>query len=248
MSNKTTKPKVNIKAKTRIFTKEEQEIRKNDILKENSKYFEDDELIKFHITKHEVLEYKCYAEKCPTKKGNWRRKKLYLILLRKNYNERDLRETNLTFYCPNCYCQEKGPANFNQFKKKIERKCKLCNYVMNNTFKSDICYVCKSKIKNMDFSLEREERAQLIDTNFNNSQFMNSSNIVADYENIYDAQTFEDNVVSDIPTSTAFKYRSTHSKTTASASSKSLQLPESNISIDLNFELTDDLFVELNNI
>ena len=204
-------------------------------------------LFKFHIAKHEVLEYKCYAEKCPTKKGNWRRKKLYLILLRKNYNERDLRESNLTYYCPNCYCQEKGPANFNQFKKKIERKCKLCNYIMNNTFKSDICTVCRYKIKNTDISLDSEDRAYLIDTNFNNNKHSNSSNIVADYEKAFDTKSFEDNIATDIPISTTFKYRPVHNSTTTTTSS-SQNLPQSNIAIDLNFEMDEDFINELNNL
>ena len=44
MLNKT-KQKNDIKSKKRVLTQEEQDIRKYDILKENSKYFEDDELI-----------------------------------------------------------------------------------------------------------------------------------------------------------------------------------------------------------
>ena len=155
---------------SREFTDDEKKIDKNKILIERSSYHNDDELIKYHlVVKNELLEYKCYSDKCPTKKGNWKRKKMYLILLRKNGRENDLRPNNLSLICPNCYCQDKSPTNFKEYKKKIEKKCKFCGYILNNKYKRDICYVCSQKLQNMDHTVSAEDHAKLTISAFDNS-------------------------------------------------------------------------------
>ena len=152
---------------TNNFTEEELNLNKDDIFTKNSKYFNNDELIKYHLFKHEIYEYKCYGDKCPTRKGNWRRKKLYLILERKNSKKCDLRIVNLALKCPNCYYQEKGPVLGLEAKKNVEKKCRYCNFILNNKFKTDICLICREKISKMSVSSNTVEYANFISGVYN---------------------------------------------------------------------------------
>ena len=106
------------------------------------------ELIKYQAVKAGILDYKCYGKGCPTKDGNWRRKLGFLILVRNNNRETDLRITNLSLLCPNCYCQEKGSQSFEKVKKEIVRTCTFCNTPLDNKYNSDKCGRCAWQIKN----------------------------------------------------------------------------------------------------
>ena len=106
------------------------------------------ELIKYQAVKAGILDYKCYGKGCPTKDGNWRRKLGFLILVRNNNRETDLRITNLSLLCPNCYCQEKGSQSFEKVKKEIVRTCTFCNAPLDNKYNSDKCGRCAWQIKN----------------------------------------------------------------------------------------------------
>ncbi len=106
------------------------------------------ELIKYQAVKAGILDYKCYGKGCPTKDGNWRRRLGYLILVRNNNRDTDLRMTNLSMLCPNCYCQEKGVISFDKMKKEIVRTCTFCNAVLDTKYNSDKCGRCAWQIKN----------------------------------------------------------------------------------------------------
>lgn len=106
------------------------------------------ELIKYQAVKAGILDYKCYGKGCPTKDGNWRRRLGYLILVRNNNRDNDLRMTNLSMLCPNCYCQEKGVISFDKMKKEIVRTCTFCNAVLDTKYNSDKCGRCAWQIKN----------------------------------------------------------------------------------------------------
>lgn len=142
----------NYEIKPEQFTKEELTIRPDkDVFIQFSKV-KNEELIKYFIIKYKVLEYKCLAKGCPSKNGIWRRHPLYLILVRKNNNQQDLRISNLTFTCPNCYCQDKGPSAFQRLKNVITRTCALCPRVLNQANGSNYqyCYSCNEKLKHMN--------------------------------------------------------------------------------------------------
>lgn len=160
-------------------TKEEAGLRQNELfLKEgNINYAKNDELLKYHLITKKLKEYACYEEKCPTKKGNWRRKPMYLILDRKNGILTDLRVSNLHLICPNCYCQNKGPIQFNIIKKKIEKKCRLCSYVLNNTSFGDICYVCNNKLSQLQCNISDELQAKMTIQNFDKETEINEDSI-----------------------------------------------------------------------
>lgn len=232
---------------SRKFKDEEKELHKNKILIEHSPYFNNDELVKYHLTtKNELLEYKCYSDKCPTKKGNWRRKPLYLILERKNSKLDDLRPENLRLICPNCYCQDKGPNYFNEFKKKIERKCRYCNYILNNKFTNDTCLVCAKKIREMDIELTSNEYAELISTTFDTT-----GNVSVAYRNEYSSiidSSFDEQPLNSVMNS-KLKYKSHSSSGTSKTSNKTktdIVVPD--VDINLNIELDDVLLEQLNNI
>jgi len=106
------------------------------------------ELIKYQAVKASILDYKCYGKGCPTKDGNWRRRIGFLILVRNNNRDSDLRMTNLSFLCPNCYCQEKGVMAFEKMKKEIVRTCTFCKTVLDTKYNSDKCGRCAWQIKN----------------------------------------------------------------------------------------------------
>lgn len=114
---------------------------------ENSR-ISNNELIKYQAVKAGILDYKCYGKGCPTKEGNWRRRLGFLILIRNNNRDNDLRMTNLSFLCPNCYCQEKGVMAFEKVKKEIIRTCSFCNSVLDTKYNSDKCGRCAWQIKN----------------------------------------------------------------------------------------------------
>ena len=111
--------------------------------------FTNDELIKYHLVKHKIMEYKCSGISCPTKGGLWRRKPCFLILHRRNGLTRDLRINNLSLICPNCYCQDKGAQLFSQEKQKLTKSCVLCGYELNSKYKTDKCIKCNSNIKTL---------------------------------------------------------------------------------------------------
>lgn len=106
------------------------------------------ELIKYQAVRAGILDYKCYGKGCPTKDGNWRRKLGFLILVRNNNRETDLRITNLSFLCPNCYFQEKGLQSFEKVKKEIIRTCTFCSSQLDGKYNSDKCGRCAWQIKN----------------------------------------------------------------------------------------------------
>jgi hypothetical protein len=229
---------------SQTFTEEEKEINKNSIFIENSKYYNNDELIKYHLTvKNNLMEYCCNAEKCPTKKGNWRRKKMYLILERKNCKKNDLRVSNLRLICPNCYCQEKGPDNFSEYKKKIERKCKFCNYILSNKTKNNICYVCNAKMQKMSVSFNSKEYASLVNS-IHDTSGNTSAAYVNEYSSIIDSSLNNKCINSQIKPNFS-------TKSIKTISSKSINKSiNSNIrtTIKLNLDLDDKLISELDNL
>jgi hypothetical protein len=232
----------------RKFTDEQKEIHKNKIFIEHSPYHTNDELVKYHLTvKNELMEYCCQSEKCPTKKGNWRRKKMYLILERKNCKLDDLRVKNLRLICPNCYCQDKGPNYFEEFKKKIERKCKYCNYILNNKFSNDICLVCTKKMQQMEISLSSKNYAELINS-IHDTTGNTSIEYVDEYSSIIDNNTYiNQSTISSSGPNTKMKYKPKHSDSTK----KSLSLKaehEIDASIDLNTKLDTSLLSALDDI
>ena len=130
------------------FTTEELAINPlTQIFIENSRV-SNNELIKYQAVKAGILDYKCYGKGCPTKDGNWRRRLGFLILIRNNNRDNDLRMTNLSFLCPNCYCQEKGVMAFEKVKKEIVRTCTFCGTVLDTKYNSDKCGRCAWQIKN----------------------------------------------------------------------------------------------------
>jgi hypothetical protein len=130
------------------FTAEELAINPlTQIFIENSRV-SNNELIKYQAVKNGILDYKCYGKGCPTKDGNWRRRLGFLILVRNNNRETDLRMTNLSFLCPNCYCQDKGVIAFEKVKKEIVRTCTFCSSVLDTKYNSDKCGRCTWQIKN----------------------------------------------------------------------------------------------------
>jgi hypothetical protein len=227
---------------SRKFTDEQKDINKNKIFIEHSPYYNDDELVKYHLTvKNELLEYCCHSDKCPTKKGNWRRKKMYLILERKNSKLDDLRINNLKLICPNCYCQDKGPNYFEEFKKKIERKCKYCNYILNNKFSNDICLICTKKMQQMQISLSSQNYAELV-----NSIYDTSGNTSAAYLDEYssiinnDCYTSKNNFSENIKKN--YKPKSNSNK------KSSLLLEENNTYINLNTKIDSSLLSSLDEL
>lgn len=130
------------------FTQEELAINPlTQIFIENSRVT-NNELIKYQAVKSGLLDYKCYGKGCPTKDGNWRRKLGFLILVRNNNRDSDLRMTNLSLLCPNCYCQEKGSQSFEKVKKDIVRTCTFCLVPLDTKYNSDKCGRCAWQIKN----------------------------------------------------------------------------------------------------
>jgi hypothetical protein len=142
----------NYEIKPDQFTKEELAIRPDKEVFIQFSKVKNEELIKYFIIKYKVLEYKCLAKGCPSKNGIWRRNPMYLILIRKNNNQQDLRISNLTLTCPNCYCQDKGPSAFQRLKSVITRTCALCPRVLNqsNGGNYQYCYTCNEKLKHMN--------------------------------------------------------------------------------------------------
>jgi len=238
------------------FTDEEKEIHQNKIFIEHSKYYSNDELIKYHLTvKNELMEYCCHADKCPTKKGNWRRKKMHLILERKNCKPDDLRITNLRLICPNCYCQEKGPDYFSEYKKQIERKCKYCNYILSSKSRSNVCYVCNTKMQKMNVSLSTREYASLVNS-IHDTSGNTSAAYVKEYSSIIDNNAQDStSVISSFSetNNTKLKYKpattSTTSKSRVGSASASVIAATSNIAtINLNLELDSELLSALDKL
>lgn len=130
------------------FTTEELSINPlTQIFIENSRVT-NNELIKYQAVRTGILDYKCYGKGCPTKDGNWRRRLGFLILVRNNNRDSDLRMTNLSLLCPNCYCQDKGVMAFEKMKKEIVRTCTFCGTVLDTKYNSDKCGRCAWQIKN----------------------------------------------------------------------------------------------------
>ena len=191
VSKKKVEPKFNVIPDESKFSEKDRNLDINKIFVERS-FVKNDELVKYHLFKNKLKEYQCEVEKCPTKNGLWRRQPCYLELVRKNCKSQDLRLGNLVLMCPNCYCQEKGPDNFKNVKKKIEHKCVSCGYVLRNKNKSGLCYVCTQKINKgiMDSSFTTyEEIAQLtVLTSENN----NYKSIQSGYSKEIEAHVYED--------------------------------------------------------
>ncbi len=150
-SSQTSKQVFNYEIKPEQFTKEELAIRPDKEVFIQFSKIKNEELIKYFIIKYKVLDYRCLAKGCPSKNGIWRRNPMYLILLRKNNNQQDLRIANLSLICPNCYCQDKGPSAFQRLKSIITRTCKLCPRVLNQSSGNyEYCYSCNEKLKHMN--------------------------------------------------------------------------------------------------
>lgn len=149
--SQTSKQVFNYEIKQEQFTKEELNIRPDKEIFIQFSKIKNEELIKYFIIKYKVLDYKCLAKGCPSKNGVWRRNPMYLILIRKNNNQQDLRIANLSLICPNCYCQDKGPSAFQRLKSVITRTCKLCPRVLNQSSGNyEYCYSCNEKLKHMN--------------------------------------------------------------------------------------------------
>lgn len=231
---------------TVYLTDEEKALDKNSIFIKNSKYGNNDELIKYHLREKQLLDYKCYADKCPTKNGKWRRKDLYLILERKNNKQSDLRVENLRLLCPNCYCQDKGPKMFSEAKQKIERKCKSCGYILSNRFKSNVCTVCRNKMNKIDFQLTTDDYANLVnitlDTNANTS-----AAYVNEYSDIIDSNLDNIGAIAPVKSKLKLKSHSSRSKRVSNSSNTNNSLIDT-IDINLNIDLDNSLMDKLNNI
>ena len=192
---KTTKKKVeskfNIIPDDSKFSEKDRDLDINKIFVEKS-FVKNDELIKYYLFTNNIKEYQCEIDNCSTKNGLWRRRPCYLELVRKNCKWLDLRISNLVLMCPNCYCQEKGPDNFKNVKKKIEHKCVSCNYVLRNKNKSGLCFVCTQNINKgiMDSSFNTyEDMAQLtVLTSENN----NYNSVQSEYSKEIEAHVYED--------------------------------------------------------
>ena len=188
---KKVEPKFNIVPDESKFSEKDRNLDITKLFVEKS-FVKNDELVKYHLFKNKIKEYQCEVERCPTKNGIWRRQPCYLELVRKNCKPQDLRIGNLVLMCPNCYCQEKGPDNFKNVKKKIEHKCVSCGYVLRNKNNSGLCYVCTQKINKgiMDSSFTTyEEMAQLtVLTSENN----NYKSIQSGYSKEIEAHVYED--------------------------------------------------------
>lgn len=239
---------------TRKFKKNEIDIKKNELFKKNSKYFHDDELIKYHLINKNLLEYKCYSVKCPSKNGKWKRKTMYLILNRLNNKLDDLRLENLTFYCPNCFCQEKGENNLKLFiKKKIEKKCKYCNYILNTKFNNSICIVCRERINNYSYELTSNEYAKLVSNVFDTSG-NNSIEYHNEYKNIIDCD-YNDHSSNKSNDYKRLEYIKTNKLSSSIQNKHNITNNIDNINnvdnidnINLNLTINDDLKNKLNNI
>jgi len=142
----------NYEIKPEQFSKEELAIRPDKEVFIQFSKIKNEELIKYFIIKYKVMDYRCLAKGCPSKNGLWRRNPMYLILIRKNNNQQDLRIANLSLICPNCYCQDKGPSAFLRLKSIITRTCALCPRVLNqsNGGNYEYCYACNEKLKHMN--------------------------------------------------------------------------------------------------
>lgn len=113
-----------------------------------------DELIKWYHLQLCPAKYYCSSKACPTHKGIWRRKPAYLLLHRRNGNNRDNRLTNLEYICPNCYFQEFGATLFTKKKQYLDKKIRKCandcGRTLTSTYNSDYCYGCRKKIEKYD--------------------------------------------------------------------------------------------------
>jgi hypothetical protein len=226
------------------FTEEEKEINQNKIFIEHSKYYSNDELVKYHLTvKNELMEYCCQADKCPTKKGNWRRKKMYLILERKNCKPDDLRISNLRLICPNCYCQDKGPDYFSEYKKQIERKCKYCNYILSSKSRTNVCYVCNSKMQKINVSLNSQEYASLVNS-IHDTSGNTSIAYVKEYTSIIDNTTIQEQKTTIDSKSTKLKYKPNNVKT----HNKNIDTNSITKTINLNLNLDSSLLTVLDEL
>lgn len=214
------------------LTEEEKVLKKNSLFRENNtKYADADEVVKYHLIEKKICEYACSSAKCPTKKGNWRRKQMYLILYKKNGIDSDLRIDNLQLICPNCYCQEKGPIDLTMKIKKIERKCRFCSYILTNNSYNDICYVCSQKKRNLEFETD-DNMAELAAINFDKKEVAN------EYKKIMKANHDQDNVVQT-------SYSST--RITKSKPKGNIELTN-NIDIELNIDIKEDILAAISEL
>ena len=250
---KKVEPKFNIVPDESKFSEKDRNLDITKIFVEKS-FLKNDELIKFHLFKNKIKDYQCEVEKCPTKNGLWRRQPCYLELVRKNCKWTDLRIGNLLLMCPNCYCQEKGPNNFKNVKKKIEHKCVSCGYVLRNKNKSGLCYVCTQKINQgiIESSFTTyEEIAQLtVLTSENN----NYSSIQSEYSKEIEAHVYEDYLKQanniDLSKHNMFSKNntSTLSKNKKSNHKNKTKKPDLSNQTEYSLEIDDTLLSELGDI
>lgn len=115
-----------------------------------------DDLVKWYHLQHSPQRYICSSKGCPTHKGMWRRKPAYLILSRKNGNNRDNRLTNIEYRCPNCYFQDYGTEIFIKAKQGLEqrvRKCANdCGRTLSAAYNGTYCYGCRKRIEKYDMT------------------------------------------------------------------------------------------------
>lgn len=229
------------------FTEEEKNLKRQDIFIQSSNYSNNDDLIKYHILKNKIFEYKCYDSKCPTKNGKWKRKDLYLIVKRINGKVNDLRIKNIILICPNCYFQNKSQFDFEEFRKNVEKKCASCNYMMNKKYKGDYCYVCTQKMNSINLNLTSNEYIDLTSSVISDSMVFSSitSNIIETKDNLYNVMLELDNKDTDkeiLYNANNFKkYDKTKKKNNNKINSQFEDLPF--ISLNTDF-INDKSFIE----
>lgn len=259
IKKKKAEPKFNILPDETKFSDQDKALNISKVFVERSNVH-NDELIKYFLINNKIKTYECEIEKCPTKNGLWRRQPCYLELVRKNCKMTDLRISNLMFMCPNCYCQEKGPENFNIVKKKIEHKCISCGYILTKRNKSGLCFVCTQKINkgitNSNFT-SYQEMAEL--TTLTSKTSNNINYPIEDYTDEIQAEIYEKYIKSanEIDfTKNTFSNTGNTFKNNSYSSSKleknKTHKPKSNNNIisqtEYSLEISSDLLAELEDI
>ena len=185
------------------LTTEFETLKPNEIFKKNSPYTENDDKLVSYILQNEVIDYKCYTVKCPTKKGNWKRKKLPMILKRKDGITNNLELKNIELICPNCYYLEKGSVM--ELKKNKKNKCESCNVEIEGAFQ--FCRKCYYKHKTAS-------RNMIDNILFNNTQIdisgFNNTSLLSDTASSFNSSGID-------PRISNSSSKTTKQKTTAKA-------------------------------
>ena len=225
-----------------LFTQEELSLSKNVIFKKNSKYCNNDELIKYHLELNNLLTYKCYSQKCPTKNGNWKRKKMYLFLERKNSQIDDLRVKNLSLICANCFFLDKAPNIIEKIKKNKVKQCKFCSYQLNNTWKGTTCFICIQKMRQTDVSFSNDETAIAA-----GKTFRKDAKSIEDMKTIL-AEEDKNSYSPELVTSSSKNTRINGIIKINKASNSNVKNTTANINIKINTQLEKSVLDEINDI